>query len=68
MEMHLRDYTPDELLRGRFLRHFMGLDRRLEDPTEETEALPADARENPPKTRETARPTRYCPAASDLSH
>lgn len=66
MEMRMRDYTPDELLRGRFLRHFMGLDHRNDDPTEEQEALPAEDL-TPPKTRETKRPTRLRPS-NDLSH
>ncbi len=53
----MRDYTPDELRRGRFLRHFMGLDKRIdEDPTDEMLAIPAGAEF--PKTRETVRPGR----------
>ena len=53
----MRDYTPDELRRGRFLRHFMGLEKWIgDDPTEEQYAIPAGAEF--PKTRETARPGR----------
>lgn len=56
-----RDYTPDELLRGRFLRHFMGLDKAdQDDATVEDVAVPADY--DLPKTRETPRPERLRPS------
>ena len=52
----MRDYTPDELRRGRFLRHFMGLETL--GPTDE----PAEeSHEECPKTRETVRPGRTRP-------
>lgn len=58
----MRDYTPDELLRGRFLRHFMGLENEVDDATEEDEALTAHAL-NLPKTRESERPKRLHPTS-----
>ena len=62
MEISMRNYTPDELLRGRFLRHFMGLENDVEETTEEDEALTAHEL-NLPKTRETERPQRLLPTA-----
>lgn len=53
------NYTSDDLKRGRFLWHFMGLDpRRRNDPTTEDEAVPADAEPKGPRTRMVPRPRR----------
>ncbi len=61
MNAMTREYTPDELLRGRFLRHFMGLEKAdNDDATLEEVAVPADY--DPPKTRETPRPERLRPS------
>ncbi len=62
MNAMTRDYTPDELLRGRFLRHFMGLEQseQDDDATLEEVAVPADY--DLPKTRETPRPERLRPS------
>jgi hypothetical protein len=48
----MREYTSEELKRGRFLRHFMGLDQP--EPTVEEEAVSAEA--SPPPTRVIQRP------------
>jgi len=52
------DYTAEQLERGRFLWHFMGLDTRQGcDPTVETEAVPADATPSDPGTKPHHRPS-----------
>lgn len=51
------NYTAEELKRGRFLWHFMGLEpRRRVDATSEDEALPADAEPQDPPRRMVQRP------------
>jgi len=61
--MSLREYTPDDLRHGRFLRHFMGLEASASfEDTQEILALPADAVTRP-KTRETVRPKCIQPTA-----
>lgn len=52
-------YTSEDLKRGRFLWHFMGLEpRRGVDPTTEDEALPADVEPQGPPRRMVQRPRR----------
>ena len=56
----MHEYTSEELKRGRFLRHFMGLETRgKSDPTVEEVAVPADCRAIDPPTRVIQRPRRY---------
>lgn len=57
----MREYSNDELARGRFLRHFMGLDKRAEDTTEEQLAIPAGTERPLPKTRVIVRPRGHKP-------
>ena len=55
----MHEYTSEELKRGRFLRHFMGLELRLKsDATVEELALPADDEPLGPPTRVIQRPRR----------
>lgn len=65
--IHEYEYTPDELARGRFLRHFMAVDKRGDDITEEQLAIPAGAERPLPKTRVIVRPRRVEPASSTPS-
>jgi len=56
---NMDNYTTEELKRGRFLWHFMGLEpRRRLDATAEDEALPADAEPQGPPRRMVQRPQR----------
>ncbi len=59
----MRDYTPDELLRGRFLRHFMGLDNQVDQADEVGFEAEGVERTPLPKTRETERPQRLHPTS-----